>query len=590
MKVVITASPGYNAPTIGELDYTDTTIRGVERQIAVDFNVYRMLVKDELKRRDPVRADEIKDVLKDLHGNLETYWEEIFNPSLRAGYLNSVDGLSDEVAEAAIGRYSGVLADQINAVSDQAFLDGYNAALNKGWDKAIAWDRIATAYGVDPLQMRAWVSYYPSEGYHKDEIPEKSERQLEKMLGERSKRIGSNEAYNLRNLGKQALWEQQVEDGDIPGTAKKVWRTAKDELVCPVCAPMDAIAIDVKDKFHTKSGKFFVPPVHINCRCSVYILHENDIVKRFGNDPYVRDAHGRFALVEGRNRNLSQRNSNMSAFGVQQNATEGPRPTDRPMTEKEKIHALPYKMPDLPYKMMQVNSEAVKKHEKWHKSKKEKEHAKQTDKERAQRKDAKQEPKDFSLNDSPIATMGFGEDNKTLGDGTEVGFIEAMKNKNVGDLVTSNYLDNQTGSIEEISLLVQRNNEHSPHKLRVVVFPKNSVYINGDGVLDTVNGATFTYRAKKKAAPDLYTAGAQIATEDGTTFANHDIYVMTPSDQDEHYYSDSDYQLLDDEIESTENQFQSSRPPISGSRGDIFTGPVEDWDKKQYLNEGRGIL
>lgn len=364
MAVIISASPGSGLPTIGELTTPDATIKAVEEQLAMDFDVYRALIKDEIRKSHPAHAEQVKDVLKDIHSNVEVLWEDIFNPAIRSGFLISGHGIPDEVTQAAVGRYSGVLAEQVNAVSDQAFLEGYNAALAKGWDRAVAWDRIAKAYGIDPLQMRGWVSAYPLEGYHPHDLPDKSAKQLEQMLDTRSKRIGKSESLTLRNLGKQAMWENQLRRDQISGNARKVWRTAKDELVCEVCAPMDSIAIPVGKKFKTKNGKFYVPPVHINCRCDVYILNdENDIIKAMGKDRYNRDTSGRFSRSEQRTRNIGARStgarsfSNVAiqavqskekpnAFGVRHEKKKS-----KEEVEQERINALPERMPELQERM-----------------------------------------------------------------------------------------------------------------------------------------------------------------------------------------------------------------------------------------------
>ena len=360
MAVIISASPGSGLPTISELTTPDPTIKAVEQQLAMDFDVYRALIKDEIRKSNPAHSEQVKDVLKDIHSNVEVLWEDIFNPAIRSGFLISGHGIPDEVTQAAVGRYSGVLAEQVNAVSDQAFLEGYNAALAKGWDRAVAWDRIARAYGIDPLQMRGWVSAYPLEGYHPHDLPAKSQQQLEKMLDVRSKRIGKSEALTLRNLGKQAMWENQLRRDQISGNAKKVWRTAKDELVCPVCAPMDSIAIPVGKKFKTANGKFYVPPVHINCRCDVYILNnENDVIKSMGKDKYNRDSHGRFSRTEGRTRNVGNRSSGKRSFKAMAQPKEkvnafGVRHEKKKTAEEleqERIDALPEKMPDLDERM-----------------------------------------------------------------------------------------------------------------------------------------------------------------------------------------------------------------------------------------------
>lgn len=262
------------------------------RQLSVNFLVYRNLISQHLL--DNPRKKITKDAMKEIHRDFAGYWHDMFDPDIAQGM--SAD---EEFIKAAVGKYSGDLAEQVNDVSDKAFIEGYNAAVNKGWERAVAWERIANEYGLDPAQMRSWVLYYPEEGYHPTEIPAKSQEQADRMLYERANRIATHEAWSLKQLGKQAEWTQRVMKGDLPKDTKKIWVTAKDELVCPVCAPMDNVLVGVTEQFKTSTGKFFAPPVHINCRCEIY-LQFDAVAKSWGEDRWNRDKRGRFSRFEQR--------------------------------------------------------------------------------------------------------------------------------------------------------------------------------------------------------------------------------------------------------------------------------------------------
>lgn len=264
----------------------------VRKRLSVNFLVYRNMISKHLL--DNPNKKVTKEALKEMHRDFAGYWHDMFDPDIAAGM-----GADEEFIKAVVGKYSGDLADQVNDVSDKAFIEGYNAALNKGWDKAVAWERISETYGVDPAQMRSWVLYYPEGGYHPEKIPKKSKEQSEKLLYERANRIATHEAWSLKQLGKQAEWTQKIMKGDLPQGTKKIWVTAKDELVCPVCAPMDNIVADVNDQFKTTAGKFFTPPVHINCRCEIY-LQFDVVAKSIGDDRWNRDLRGRFSRFEQR--------------------------------------------------------------------------------------------------------------------------------------------------------------------------------------------------------------------------------------------------------------------------------------------------
>lgn len=61
-----------------------------------------------------------------------------------------------------------------------------------------------------------------------------------------------------------------IGDNPPPGDSSQdwyVWRTADDETVCPVCAPLDDALINGAD------GPF--PPLHSNCRCWLEYSHSD---------------------------------------------------------------------------------------------------------------------------------------------------------------------------------------------------------------------------------------------------------------------------------------------------------------------------
>lgn len=293
MKLLAVADPD----KIESVPSTSGRVTKLASQLNMAFLVYRGLMSEELKGVDaPVESKKAAKALIEAEGRIKNYWVGAFSPNIKAGL--KIHGLDNDTASIMAGKYAGKLAETINEVSDRAFIEGYNAALNKNWDRAVAWKRIADAYGLDPAQMRKWITYYPEEGYHPDEIPTKSRDLLDTLLGERGKRISENEAWTVKNMGKQASWEKKIRSGKLPTGVKKVWRTAEDELVCDVCGPLNGTVVAVENDYDVSDGmSFFVPPLHVNCRCDIE-LEEFEIVTKF--DPYKRDKNGRFASVESR--------------------------------------------------------------------------------------------------------------------------------------------------------------------------------------------------------------------------------------------------------------------------------------------------
>lgn len=267
-------------------------------QLNLAFLVYRGLVSDELQRKEdpPINTQAAQKALIEAEEKIERYWISTFKPNIESGL--KIHGLDDDTASIVSGKYTGRLAKTINEVSDRAFIEGYNAALNKNWEKAQAWKRIAEAYGLDPVQMRKWITYYPEDGYHPTAIPEKSQDMMDRFLNARAARISENESWTIKNMGKQLMWEQKVRAGTLPKGTKKIWHTAEDELVCDVCGPLNGTVVAIESEYEASTGNsFFVPPLHVNCRCEIE-LEEFDVVTKF--DKYKRDKNGRFSRVESR--------------------------------------------------------------------------------------------------------------------------------------------------------------------------------------------------------------------------------------------------------------------------------------------------
>lgn len=97
------------------------------------------------------------------------------------------------------------------------------------------------------------------------------------LLSRRSKRILYNEDMVVQNFGTQILLMNAVSRGYLSPDARKVWVTAPDERVCPVCAPLDSVAVKISDSFLVRGYlglvhhdmRLWVPPAHPNCRCRV---------------------------------------------------------------------------------------------------------------------------------------------------------------------------------------------------------------------------------------------------------------------------------------------------------------------------------
>jgi hypothetical protein len=101
-------------------------------------------------------------------------------------------------------------------------------------------------------------------------------------LDYRSNTIAETEATRMANTGLQQSYEQAIDRGVFPAEAvKQFWQIALDEKTCPICESIPDLNPDgvaMGEEFDSDDGPQDVPPVHPNCRCSIEIVTDLDLV------------------------------------------------------------------------------------------------------------------------------------------------------------------------------------------------------------------------------------------------------------------------------------------------------------------------
>lgn len=92
----------------------------------------------------------------------------------------------------------------------------------------------------------------------------------------RSQTIARTEALRSTNFGVQDAWRQIIEQGAAPeALVRRQWIVAKDERLCEVCGPVPSMnpkkGVPFGQAFSTPNGPYMLPPLHPNCRCTVFI-------------------------------------------------------------------------------------------------------------------------------------------------------------------------------------------------------------------------------------------------------------------------------------------------------------------------------
>lgn len=96
-----------------------------------------------------------------------------------------------------------------------------------------------------------------------------------KYLAYRSRTIARTEAIRTTNMGIQDAWQQALDKGAVKEDfTRKKWIVSADERLCQVCGPIPGLnppkGIKHQQSFMTPDGPQMLPPMHPNCRCTVF--------------------------------------------------------------------------------------------------------------------------------------------------------------------------------------------------------------------------------------------------------------------------------------------------------------------------------
>ncbi len=95
-----------------------------------------------------------------------------------------------------------------------------------------------------------------------------------RLIKQRALNIARTEVMTAVNFGQTEIWKQSFEAGFVKEQDYlKEWNTAFDELVCPICEPLDGEQVEVSAEF---SGGFQSPPAHNSCRCLKSLVYKGN--------------------------------------------------------------------------------------------------------------------------------------------------------------------------------------------------------------------------------------------------------------------------------------------------------------------------
>lgn len=117
-----------------------------------------------------------------------------------------------------------------------------------------------------------------SQGVPEKDITRRVERYKNSLLRERAEVIARNETHKAAGAGQQAAWDEAARKGYIDKTEQsKVWIVTWDEVLCPLCEPMDGMAVGMDEAFDTPNGPMDWPDMHPQCRCSANLVRTDEV-------------------------------------------------------------------------------------------------------------------------------------------------------------------------------------------------------------------------------------------------------------------------------------------------------------------------
>lgn len=298
------------------------TVAKVAAVLGASLFVYRMYMRRRLREEmKTIEPEKLPVVAGAVFGSFLPGWVNALAPAVLAGYLEGQAAVRQgkvpheylvDIAES----YAKQLGEHINDVSYDAMMQGFHAQVNRRVPARRAVENVISAYGVPPRAMNALVKIWTGEDTKvltnrksSSKRDQKAASLIERAFKLRTEQFGETEAWTARSAAKQLVWMYGIRNGTIPADATRVWRTARDERVCPACGPLDKAEVPIQEPFITDSGTYWSPPLHPKCRCDIdlavglelaELAAPSRVGKALGDDPFDRDRRGRFAHRESR--------------------------------------------------------------------------------------------------------------------------------------------------------------------------------------------------------------------------------------------------------------------------------------------------
>lgn len=240
VKAVTHRPVGDTLPDAGEMDELEAS---VERALARALSAWRRKLFDGV-------TDETAQVLAQRITD-RAYWQpvqEALEKQLREAALSGV--------EHAYGVYQSAVWGVKRADDPELLISGASNDAAE-WARQYSFLLIRDLTAVRLRELQAEIAYFVENDLTITDLARRLERWFSPA---RARTIAITETTRAFARGSIALWQRQNV------IKRHRWQTANDELVCPICAPLNQQVVEIGRPF---AGMIDQPPAHPNCRCGV---------------------------------------------------------------------------------------------------------------------------------------------------------------------------------------------------------------------------------------------------------------------------------------------------------------------------------
>lgn len=181
---------------------------------------------------------------------------------------------TNEAAQRVAGRQAAAMVTNVSAETEAALRALVVRSIREGIPPFDAARMIESMVGMTTPQAMAAMNFRENlinSGLTLERVNTLTDRYIAKKIRERARNIARTETLSALNRGTLESWRQAKREGLLSKDAQKEWIVTLDELLCPICAPLDGQTVLVSKPFQTVVGERMNPPAHPSCRCTAGI-------------------------------------------------------------------------------------------------------------------------------------------------------------------------------------------------------------------------------------------------------------------------------------------------------------------------------